>query len=286
MKAALITFALLATSSAAAQPRITSVDPRGVRVGGSFSVVIDASAAAAPFRVTVAPDRPPRIGKHTSDPIVDNGPLDEAPQKGIVRYRVPTDSSWLSHISLTRDSQEAKEQYSISLQPVATVPLSLTETVSLTTVTVFATPGLVDAAAAIDDDLNALLGAVLSIKKLTEAARANSTHVWHETPGAPGSSIAVQIPPDLAKKWASEAEKTSGSVPFPNYMLLHKSGADPKLEWKLDDPKAAEAFFLLQQKELANATAEFERSLSPEQKKLYAERLATLKQQLSGVAKQ
>src|ERR1041385_158550 len=100
---------------ALAQPSIAGVDPHSVRAGGTIVVQIDTNDYQGPIIVSVFRQHPPLLAKHVSKLLEDNKPGDDAPQVGIIKYRIKTDDSWLSTIDLKTNLATSEEQYKISI---------------------------------------------------------------------------------------------------------------------------------------------------------------------------
>lgn len=220
------------------QPSIASIEPQGVRSGGSFVVQVDTSSVKSPIVVVAIREQAPKTQKHVSQPLTDNGPGDDAPQDGVIKYRISTDDTWLSMIgqtstSLATTGVKYKVAVSVTRGTVDVPATSLTgkppdpakarlivaqptlEAIEVSrVVTVLASAGVTDVSRVIDGDFDSLRLSSLSLALKVLQARGQGM----------GSIVK-----DAQEQYANVGADVDVALKYPNRWLatsdvLHYSG--------------------------------------------------------------
>lgn len=290
---------------AAAQPVVKSVDPQGVRAGGVFVVQLDTSSFAGSIVLIVERERPPALQKHISKLLHDGGPGDDAPQKGLIKYRIKTDDSWLSSFDL-RHLAQAEERYKIAVIQIAVpvvanpnpqlTPIPITKTNPGTqpslqaldfakVITVLGHAGPLDEAAVINGDLNGLLQTAVSLRLLLDPSIEPFDFTSHTYAIKTQETSAVEFPVGWIAKHKTKDTMWADAMGSkePLYYTM-----DPSV-WDFQDGVVdfgtTKRAITMQHGQLLNATNTIDSLLTPEQRKLYGPKLTLLRQQLDVIGK-
>jgi len=289
-------------------PVVTSVEPQGVRSGGSFVVQVDLQGSTLPFKIVVFRDDIDSFRKHASEPLTDNDAQDEARQTGLVKYRVKTDDSWLSRLNITGNANQ-EVRYRVALQaavnigtgnslqsvkpgskPAPAPMMQPTQFAEL--ITVFARPEF-NEELAVAGDIYGLLQLAVTLRLGVSDETMPAAYAWAGT--------------DLYAM--GTVDYSSGSLKKHDYVLsawkLDKTPESEKSYSLVVDPKAwpelteacasidptkctaatrvPNAALQKQALQLENAVKQLEGILTPAQQKHYAAHLKLIKEQLSAV---